>query len=172
MVSRYYIRRNLKSLNQKYIRAKTLAEPLYFSKLAIIELCGWIETSLDEIYFSSLPHFVEEQRYIGKVEGRIKDTYGFNENKHLKPLLNILVGYHGVEKLEKSCNPNILGALYRNLNELTIMRNNLAHTYIKGFTTTIESPQLILGRLEQVADGLDHLEEKFIEFSIKLDRVS
>ena len=40
------------------------------------------------------------------------------------------------------------------------MRNKLAHTYIKGFATTIESPQLILNRFEQVADGLDHLEEK------------
>ena len=123
MVARYYIRRNLKSLNRNYCRSKTQAEPLYFSKLAIIEICGWIETSLDEIFAACAPKFICEVRYSSKFSSKIIDTHGFNENKHLKPLIQALVGYNGLEKLEASCDPGILGNLNRNLNELTLMRN-------------------------------------------------
>jgi hypothetical protein len=160
MVSRSYIARNLRSLNRKYLRSKTQAEPLYYSKLAIIELCGWIETSVDEIFVTCAPKHVNETRYLQQFSVKLQNTYGFSEKKHLKPLIITLVGMNGLEKLEASCDPRFLGALLRNLNELTAMRNSLAHTYIKGFAITIESPQLILRRLDQVADGLDHLEEK------------
>lgn len=172
MVSRYYITRNLKSLNQKYRRAKTQAEPLYYSKLAIIELCGWIETSIDEIFGTCSPGLVNEPRYLKKVTEKLDKTYGFSEKKHLQPLIISLVGYNGLQKIEASCDATKFGNLNRNLNELTTMRNNLAHTYIKGFATTIDSPQLTLIRLNLVAEGLDHLEGKISELSGKLNTLA
>lgn len=165
MTSKYYITRNLKSLNQKYLRSKTQAEPLYYSKLAIIEICGWIESSLDELFYNYSSSALESSNYINKMHNRIKETYGFSQNKHLKPLVVSVVGYSGLEKLESSCDQSLLGGLYRNLDELTKMRNELAHTYIKGFAVTIESPQLILRRLDHVANGLDELERKLAAMS-------
>ncbi len=160
MVSRSYIARNLRSLNEKYLRSKTQAEPFYYAKLAIIELCGWIETSIDEILESRAPKLVNQNDHLSQFAGRVKNTSGFTGKRHMEPLIVALVGYHGLEKLEASSDPSLLGALHRNLNELSGMRNRLAHTYIKDFTVTIESPQLILDRFNKIADGLDHLEEK------------
>lgn len=172
MVSRYYITRNLKSLNQMYSRSKTQAEPLYFSKLAIIELCGWIEVSIDKIFETCSPKLVRASCHQKNITDRINRTYGFSQKKHLQPLINTLIGYNGLEKLETSCDLRLLEALNRNLNELSNMRNMLAHTYIKGFTITVESPQLKLRRLDHVANGLDHLEEKIGELSDKLSKIS
>jgi len=128
--------------------------------LAIIELCGWIEISLDEIFETNAPKFANQRRYSKKFAGQLDKTYGFHEVSHLQPLIIALVGYSGLEQLEASCDRRLMGGLHRNLNELTDMRNRLAHTYIKGFGVTIESPQLILGRLEHVANGLDHFAEQ------------
>jgi hypothetical protein len=171
MVTRFYITRNLRSLNRKYVRSKTQAEPLYYSKLAIIELCGWIETSMDEIFEANASKFVNEVRHLIKFRAQLKKTYGFNEKKHLQPLIVALVGNNGLEKLDASCDTRLMGALHRNLNELSIMRNSLAHTYIKGFAVTIESPQLILRRLDQVANGLDHFEEQLDLLSVNLQGI-
>jgi hypothetical protein len=120
---------------------------------------------MDEIFEACAPKLMNETRYERKFSDQLVTTYGFSENKHLKPLIKALVGFNGLEKIEASCDPRLLGALTRNLNELTKMRNDLAHTYIKGFTMTIESPQLMLRRLDQVADGLDHLEEQLYKLS-------
>lgn len=171
MVTRYYITRNLRSLKRKYDRSKTQAEPLYYSKLAIIELCGWIETSLDEIFEANAPKFANERRYSNNFAARLKKTYGFHEVSHLQPLIVALVGYNGLEKLEASCDRRLMGGLHRNLNELTEMRNRLAHTYIKGFGVTIESPQLILRRLENVANGLDHFTEQLDLLAVGLQDI-
>lgn len=163
MVSNNYIKRNLKSLKSKYDRSKTQAEPYYYSKLAIIELCGWIEISLDEIYISHSKKFIKNDTFCKKINDRIGNTHGFHQNKHLYPLLVSIIGYHGLEKLENLCDTGRLGNLTRNLNELTIIRNKLAHTYIKGFMTTIDSPQVTYRRFEELEDGLKHLDEKLTE---------
>ncbi|MFC7292447.1 hypothetical protein [Hirschia litorea] len=165
MVTRTYIERNLKSLKRKYASAKTQAEPLYFSKLAIIELCGWIEVTIDSICEKHARALISNSTFQKQYRIRVESTYGFSQRKHLDPLIRDLIGYQGIQGIEALCDPSILNGLHRNLNELTNMRNKLAHTYIKGFTSTIESPQLMLKRFYIIADGLDHLDEKIKDIS-------
>ena len=49
MIARSYILTNLKTLDRKYNRATSTRDSLFYSKLAILELCGWIEESMDDI---------------------------------------------------------------------------------------------------------------------------
>lgn len=160
MFGESYIKKNLKSLNYKYNNAKTLSEPLYYSKLAIIELCGWIETTQDEIVTASV------NRSVGAASNRIKIgelvtvNSGFHE-KNFKKMLVQVIGYKGLEQVEAVCSASKLGALYRNINQLKSARDSLAHTYIKGQTLSIESPMNTMRRYSEIYSG-------FVEFDAKL----
>lgn len=138
MASKYYIKTNLKSLNHKYNRSKTRADPAYYSKLAIIELCGWIEISIDEMLEKHGK--ILSNKNLSDFKGQIKKVYGFSPEKHLKPLIIHLIGFIGYERLMKSCDKNKMDRLFYHLKELSKKRNDLAHTYIKGFTSTYDSP--------------------------------
>jgi hypothetical protein len=49
MITRSYITSSFKFLDRKYRKATTSKELFFYSKLAIFELCGWIEESMDDI---------------------------------------------------------------------------------------------------------------------------
>ncbi|MEM1365806.1 MAG: hypothetical protein AAGH82_08665, partial [Pseudomonadota bacterium] len=133
MVSKYYIERNIRSLSQKYNQSKTQAEPIYYAKLAVIELCGWIEVSIDEIVEKAAVGFQANSHHRKQFVASIEGVYGFHEKKHLRPLIRQLIGARGLDSLEHGCDTPTLSKLYRHLNELSEIRNRLAHTYITGF---------------------------------------
>ena len=49
MIAKSYILSNIKRMNYKYIQARSNKEALFFAKMALIELSGWIEESMDDI---------------------------------------------------------------------------------------------------------------------------
>ena len=49
MIARSYIKSTLEELDKLYNQASSQKKAIYFSKLALMELCGWIEESLDNI---------------------------------------------------------------------------------------------------------------------------
>ena len=50
MVNKTAIARNLRELHSRYDRRpRNSRDPLYYSKLYLIELCGWIEETMDSI---------------------------------------------------------------------------------------------------------------------------
>ena len=166
MASKSYIKRNLKSLKRKYDISKTPADKSYFSKLAIIELCGWIEVSIDEMLEKHGKKLLAKN--FKKYTDKIDRNYGFTKKGHLDPLIIHLIGLRGYERLMKSCDKIIIQKLSSELGTLSTNRNALAHTYIKAFTNTYDSPQKTLSTLESVADGLEHLDAKLTELRKKL----
>ena len=49
VIARSYITSNLEAISQGYLKASSQSEAFYLSKLAILELCGWIEESMDDV---------------------------------------------------------------------------------------------------------------------------
>ena len=49
MIAKSYITNSLNELDKLYNKAASQKKAIYFSKLALIELCGWIEETLDDI---------------------------------------------------------------------------------------------------------------------------
>ena len=49
MIAISYIDKTLKELDKLYNQSTSQKKAIYFSKLALIELCGWIEETLDDI---------------------------------------------------------------------------------------------------------------------------
>lgn len=159
MLAKTYINKNLNSLKTRYNNSKTLFDPMIYSKLAVIELCGWIETSIDEIIEKHRDRLLNSNYHIQKVSSNISHSYGFHSKKHLKLLLSDLIGYKGIEHFESVSEINKIQNLYRELNELSDIRNQLAHTYIKGYTLQIDSPSRTLSRFENIYSGLKEIDQ-------------
>ena len=160
MIDRAGIEKTLRQIDRLYGGSSSAQEGLLYSKLAILELCGWIESSMDNIVLSLAKQLIRnpdhliyfEKEVVGKV-------YGFEYEKHFRRMVIALIGLHGVETMEKNVNPRVFAPMCASLNALKPNRDKLAHTYIKGATTHLDGPSVILGRLHTVHAGLVDIEQ-------------
>lgn len=159
MIAKSYITSNLKQLESAYNKS-TGKHSLYFSKLAILELCGWIEVSVDEIFEKYARKKLKELDNVSSMEVAIRGVYGFHYKKHFRKLLISAVGLTGAEKVEANVSPVVLARLVSQLGSLYTMRNSLAHTYVKGRhgTINIDAPSTTIGRFKNIYDGLVEVE--------------
>lgn len=149
MVVKKYILSNIKKLDQLYNSSPTV-EATYYSKLAIIELCGWIEFSMDNIveYFAN--KHIKTQPLKDSFKSLKDNNNGFDYKHNFRKMLSQTIGMHNMEKLELSINRtgnvNILDATLNNLKNL---RNDAAHTYIDT-TKTYQAPSVTKSQLELI----------------------
>ena len=89
MVNKAAIDRNLRELSVRYERrSRNPRDPLYFSKLALIELCGWIEETMDSIARDcARRHSTAEANLTQAAEEVIGRTYGFHYGGHFRNML-------------------------------------------------------------------------------------
>ncbi|TET39693.1 MAG: hypothetical protein E3J65_03285 [Dehalococcoidia bacterium] len=166
MVKKTQIQNNLnqiEKLHQKYMRGR---RGLYFSKLAIIEACGWIEESMDDIIRGCANKHLKEPKNLRSVENLIKRTYGFHYEDNFRDMLLHIIGIIKLEILEQIFDQHKFTQMTSSLGVLKQRRDELAHTYIKGTTPTIDAPSLTKNRFQNVYEGL-----KDIEFCIRRMRI-
>lgn len=166
MVARSYIENNLRQLNQLYIMAANQKKELYYSKLAVLELCGWIEESMDNLVQKCANRVLKQQNnkdYIAK--SIIKPTYGFEYEKHFKKMLISVVGLMTIEKVEAKVDPVKYARLKSALGNLKIARDKEAHTHLKGVTRTVDSPSVTLSNFIHVYEGLKDFEDNLKELT-------
>lgn len=126
-------------------------EPTYYSKLAVLEYCGWIEESLDLIVKRSFTDKITNSQLIKIIEEKIKFNSGFQYENNLRPMLITSFGVIGTEKFENLINSNgNLDILKSELNALKEDRNSAAHTWIQGTTRQYPAPSVLIGRLNKV----------------------
>jgi hypothetical protein len=133
-----------------------------YSKIALLELCGWLEVTLDEIVKNyalnaessklTNPNNVKylEETIIGK-------TYGFKYNENFKPILIRTIGIIGFEKLEKKCEAD-LQSLKSVFGTIQTKRDEAAHTSTAGVMRSYDSPSIIKGKLNQIYPLLEKIE--------------
>jgi hypothetical protein len=164
MIARSYILANLKTLDRNYTRATSLKESLFYSKLAILELCGWIEESMDDVVLRCAYRRLSEKDNKKFVEEQIvKKTHGFDYQPHFRRMLIQLLGIINVERIEKSIDQGKRTKFTAALDGLKSIRNQEAHTHIKGVTRRINAPSVTLGEFSALYDGL-------LEFETALKR--
>lgn len=155
MIAHSYIKKNLLYLDRKYRTASSLTEASYCSKLAILELCGWIELSMDDIVERGCMRSLKEGSNRKAVKDKIKRNYGFEYERHFQSLITALIGFYGYEKIEKSVPVAVSTPFKSELSNLKARRNSLAHTYFKGVTQNYDAPSITISRYHSVASGLD-----------------
>ena len=94
MVNKTEIVRNLRSLNYHYNRKpRTVRDPLYFSKLSLLELCGWIEVTMDGIVGDcGKKHLKVSGNRKFLTDTVIRRTYGFSYEGHFRQMLMRVIG--------------------------------------------------------------------------------
>lgn len=160
MVIKRHIESNLNALVAKFNSASTPKEELFYSKLAIIELCGWIEETMDDIVMSCARRKLKDTHNIIYVEKDIISTnFGFEYKQHFRGMLIRLIGLIAFEKIENKISPSKLQKLKGALTILKKARNSQAHTHLKGVLTSIDAPSVTKNNFTLVYDGLKEFDQ-------------
>ena len=161
MVNKAAIARNLRELNSRFNRkSRNPRDPLYYSKLALLELCGWIELTMDQIVRDCARKRLTNAANLKRVEESvIERTHNFAYAANFRPMLIQVVGLVNVEELERRYYPAKFDLMESSLGTLRQQRNQEAHTYISGITSTVDAPSVILDtHFPRVYDGLKDIE--------------
>jgi hypothetical protein len=156
MIAQSYISENLRTLNRNYNKPSTTPKyALFYSKLAILELCGWIEETMDDI----VTRCARRQLQDGKnrkycATEIVKRTYGFDYHNNFREMLIQLLGLVNVEYIEKKVDPAKFASMTAALGALKAQRDAEAHTHVKGVTRKINAPSATLAQFTPVFEGL------------------
>ncbi|MBL1146122.1 MAG: hypothetical protein HND56_07115 [Pseudomonadota bacterium] len=155
MIAKSYILKNLQWLDKQYNSAKSQRASLLYSKLALLELCGWIEESMDDVVNRCVNKNVKKHQYRQYLKEQVVErNSGFDYERHFRSMLVQIVGFSVFEKLEKRVDPVKLHLFKSSLGSLKTIRNSAAHTHIKGITPNVKAPSWCQGELYKIYDGL------------------
>lgn len=140
-----------------------LKESRFYSKLAILELSGWVEGSIDALVQNladrkSLTNDARE-----RFKKAVKSTRGFDYENHFLELLHKVIGIIDTGMVEENINNNIDGTLENfksTLNSLYKSRNRLAHTFSQEMQEQIDSPSNTRDYYKKILAGLERFEEE------------
>lgn len=148
MVVKKHILNNIKRLNRLYNGAPTPTDATYYSKLAIIELCGWVELSMDNIAVNFATRYLRTPPFIASFNDLLDKNYGFDYKRNFRKMMNQTIGLHNMEQIETTINATgDITVLDATLDALKILRNDAAHTFV-GATTTYQAPSVTKNQLE------------------------
>lgn len=160
MVNYTEIENILRKLDLEYNNfSSDIQMPILFSKLAVIEFCGWIEESFDQILFDYIDSHIIYTDNSKVIKKFIDDTYGFNYEKHTFKIFSAVIGINDWE--------NILDQLpiVDSLNFKTILknyskiRNTAAHTHSPmGTTKSFDTPSMVLGNFNKIKPAIEAIE--------------
>jgi 2-iminobutanoate/2-iminopropanoate deaminase len=159
MVRKGDIAQNLKEIETLYNGSKSNKKKFYFAKLAVLELCGWLEDAMDKVVLESAIRCISEAANRKSVEEKIDRTFGFAYEKHFRPLLTYIVGMSRLEKVESEFDK--VGALSKFRSTLTKLkdpRNIAAHTHSAGVLPNIDAPSVVRQDLELLYRSLRQLD--------------
>lgn len=155
MVVKKYIEAILDDMERKYNAALSSSNPLeptYYSKLAVLEYCGWIEETFDLIVRRSVKGKLKTAPFKQMLEfSVIGNTHAFQYKDHFRPMLRNAIGISKMEQIEQYLDrTNQLDTLISELQAVKRDRDDAAHTWIIGATKTYPAPSQIKGRLKKV----------------------
>lgn len=154
MVVKKHILASLTMLDREYNNALLSPDPnkaVYFSKLAIIEYCGWLEETMDAIIAGYAKGKVKTNPFIDSLKSKIEKTSGFQYKRHFRPLLVHVVGIIRCERIQNTLDSNgDLTTLESELDNYVEHRNKAAHTHINKVLPRYPSPSATIGSLQTV----------------------
>ena len=151
MIVKKYILSNLNRFDRLYNQSLISSDPkdpIYYSKLAVIEFCGWIEMSMDDIINRSAYPYLKTTIFKQMLSDTIDNVYGFQYKKHFRKTLCHAIGMVKMEKIEtKLINNGDLDTFKSQLDNLKKLRDEAAHTWVSGTTPIYPSPSIIISYL-------------------------
>jgi hypothetical protein len=130
-----------------------------YAKLGVLELCGWIEESMDKIVIEASQRSLASQSHRSYIEKQIvKSVHGFEYDKHFKKMLIGVIGLKGVQEMEAQVDHALFDPMCGALNTLKPNRDSHSHTYLKGTTMVIDAPSVSIQHCQTIFKGLRDVE--------------
>lgn len=148
-------------------------EAVAFAKLAVLEFCGWVEMTIDDIARSAVSISLPSADDRKPLEEIIKSTSGFHYSRHVTPLLVTAVGSVRFSIVERTMKDEAklerFGSVL-NSADFVRMRHRAAHTFNDGTQRNYDAPSAILGKLQQIAPLMDRIRELCREEPLPIDQ--
>lgn len=146
--------------------------PKLLSKLAILELCGWLETEQDRIVLVVDAACLRDSAWTQKEV--IERTFGFDYGKHFRPMLVRVLGEHLMRQLEGRLDekyPGDLDLLKTSTGDLWTKRCNFAHEDMGSNIAKqqrFDAPSWSINRHRILSKALAHLEGEAVALTSAL----
>ena len=154
MISKKLLERDLLRLEELHAAAMLDPDPrvpLYYSKLAVLELCGWIEESIDAVAHRAIKNRIKSSSLQKKATEIIKRTYGFDYENNILPMLTRLVGIPNFQQLEDLLNADgSYAILTSELSSIKTQRDKAAHVSLGTLAVAIDAPTVVMVRLSKL----------------------
>lgn len=163
MVDKVDIENNLIRLDKEYGNyAADTQMSVFFSKLAVIEFCGWIEESFDAILknYVSRHIVIDEGRKI--ILGFIKQNHGFKYNPNMYKIFSIVLGSDNWENVLDRLSQVEMSVFTNVLSYYSEKRNDIAHTYVKGTTTIYTAPSKVLSDFKSFFPSISKIDKEVL----------
>lgn len=131
------------------------------SKLAIIELGGWVEERFDEIVVEYVQRKLTDNEEMDRIRKEVIDkVYGFDYDSDIRPMIERVIGsvnYCVIKaNLIHSGGYFILKSV---LGELRHERNRVAHTHWMGVTRKLAAPSSVINWLKRIYPHINDIEK-------------
>jgi|AntRauTorcE11897_2_1112592.scaffolds.fasta_scaffold03478_4 hypothetical protein len=155
----------IRELQSLYDNCEDISQKPFYSKLALLELCGWLESVQDDIALNYGRNNLSETKNIEFLEETIVGrTFGFDYKSQFRPMLIKIIGLTRVEAIETELrSEGNLQILVSQLGSLYSLRNSAAHTTIAGVMPTYNAPSTMLTYLNSLHPILSDLKDKLDE---------
>lgn len=159
MVRNLTILKNLVRINRLYSATSSQIEALMYAKLAVLELCGWVEEAMDQIVLDTSIRLLTVPTNQQFIETKVvRPTYGFEYDAHFRKMLMGVIGLIGVETMEGNVDRLLFDPMCGALSTLKPNRNTHSHTYLKGVTIRIDAPTNTIAHCRTICAGLRDVE--------------
>ena len=158
MIAQSYIKRTLRSLNSRYSRTNSQRDAFFYSKLALLELCGWIEQSMDNVVLCSCNRTIKDPKYKRIIEDKVDRVYGFDYKTQFREMLISLHGLRAVMNMERALDASKFEKMKGALTQLKGDRNSHAHTHVSLTIPSHNAPSTTLKLYKEVKEGLIEIE--------------
>jgi hypothetical protein len=140
MITKSYLFKTLNRLDKLYNDSTSDDQKIFYSKLALIELCGWIEETMDDIVLRCAKRCLKSPANLKFIDKTVHNTNSF-EYEAFRKMLMMVIGLATLEKIEEQLETTgKISALKGDLGNLKRSRNQAAHTHTKGTLTTYDAP--------------------------------
>lgn len=168
MIIKKYIIQTLNDIDISFnnaLRSPETQHSIYFSKLAILEYCGWLEEAFDEIVRRSVKGRLKTPDYRNMLNiSIIGKNHGFEYKKHFRRMLMSAIGISNMEKIEIELkNTGEYDKLVSELDAIKTQRDNAAHTWINGAISNYDTPAYIKARFNTVYPIIRNIYSKIVK---------
>lgn len=152
----------LESQYSSSILSTDLTLPIAYSKLAVLELGGWIEESVDVILYNYIDNRLLTNDCKDRIKSIIKKNNGFTYKDHVFHLFICTLGANNWENIVDIVGNSQISMLDSKFATYTEQRNKAAHTY-QLVTPRYYAPSQVITDFRTIRPIMEKIEDEVIK---------